>query len=182
MRKDEARNLGLKRRAAISEAQRAAYDQNLFEQMKRCAGGASLVGCYVSVRQEADTRAFLAWCLDTGVPVSVPKTEGRTLAFYRLRSLDDLKPGAYGIPEPCDGEPVSLDDIDVMFVPLSAFDSEHGRTGYGKGYYDSILRDSMRKIGLAYPEQEVDRIETDPWDIRLDKILTPMEPQRKKGV
>ena len=58
-----------------------------------------------------------------------------------------------------------------MFVPLSSFDPDHNRTGYGAGYYDSVLGKCPLKIGLAYREQMVEKIDTDPWDVLLDDVI-----------
>ena len=173
MEKERARREGLARRAALSAETRRRYDASLLWKMKNCAEGAGLIGCYVSMREEPDTRAFLSWCFETGKAVSVPKVEGNTLQFYRIHSFADLAPGCFGVEEPVHGEPVDHSAIDRMFVPLSSFDRRSHRTGYGKGYYDSVLLPSMKTIGIAYPEQYVERIDTDPWDVPLDIILLP---------
>ena len=173
MEKERARREGLARRAALSQETRRRYDASLLEKMKACAEQTDLIGCYVSMREEPDTRTFLSWCFETGRAVCVPKVTGNTLQFYPICSFADLKPGCFGVEEPFHGEPVDLSGIDKMFVPLSSFDGRNHRTGYGKGYYDSVLLPTMETIGIAYPQQYVERIDTDPWDVPLDIILLP---------
>lgn len=173
MDKQSARILGMQRRAGINAELKAAYDRSLFEKMKDASRSAALVGCYVSMKQEADTKAFLSWCFEHHILVAVPKTEEGTISFFRITSFEDLAPGNFAVEEPVKGTPVSVNEIDLMFVPLSSFDQERHRTGYGRGYYDSVLSPEMRKVGIAYPEQEVPFIEADPWDVTLDEIILP---------
>ena len=165
--------MGLMKRRQISDDRRRIYDALILNEMKELAAGASLICCYVSMKDEADTRAFLNWCFENNRPVAVPKTGSRTLTFHRIHSPADLKPGVFGVLEPAGDETVDPSFIDLMFVPLSAFDRQGHRTGYGKGYYDSVLTQTMQKVGIAYPEQEVDRIEPDPWDVTLDAVICP---------
>ena len=175
MDKQTARHIGLNARASVSAEKRAAYDAALLVRMKRLARHASMVGCYVSRSDEPDTHVFLEWCFQNRIPVAVPKVEGSTLGFYRIASMHDLKPGCFGVLEPEQGTRVAADEIDLVFVPLSSFDAQNNRTGYGKGYYDSILTRAMYKVGIAYPEQQVDQIDADPWDIRLNGMILPDE-------
>lgn len=171
--KHEARSKGLASRHSIPSSVKADYDRLLFARMKEYAGPYQLVGCYVSFGEEADTHAFLNWCFETGRAVAVPKVYENTLRFLCIKSMDDLAPGTFGVMEPFRGTEVPASDIDLMFVPLSSFDEAGNRTGYGRGYYDSVLTDTMVKVGIAYPQQKVDLMERDPWDVPLDVILLP---------
>ena len=71
-----------------------------------------------------------------------------------------------------DNNPIDLSILDINIIPLVGFDIHKNRIGYGKGYYDSILKKSKYNIGIAYPEQEVKCIPVEPWDIPLDEVLT----------
>ena len=63
-------------------------------------------------------------------------------------------------------------------VPLVAFDNKLNRIGYGKGYYDRILKkiDKMKKktifLGIAYSFQRCRRIPVNKYDFKLDYIFT----------
>ena len=94
-----------------------------------------------------------------------------TLQFYKIKSNDDLVPAPFGLLEPNVTEMIPVQKIDMMIVPLSSYDSKNHRTGYGKGYYDSVLCNCINKIGIAFQEQEVDQIDVEPHDVTLDEII-----------
>ncbi|MDR2091262.1 MAG: 5-formyltetrahydrofolate cyclo-ligase [Clostridiales bacterium] len=64
-------------------------------------------------------------------------------------------------------------DLDVIIVPLVAFDKDKNRLGRGKGYYDRFLsKTSAVKIGTAYKAAEVEKIDVDIYDVKMDIIIT----------
>ncbi len=86
-----------------------------------------------------------------------------------------LKRVGFGLSEP--GPEAKEVDPDVVFVPLLAFDLDGNRIGYGKAYYDgglSRLREKKKiiAVGLAFDEQCVDSVPTEPHDQKLDYVLT----------
>lgn len=170
--KKTARQKGLAARAGFSGKEREEASAVIAEEVMRQCRGAASVGIYVSVREEADTRRIIARLLAGNITVAVPRTLEKTLEFRVIRSFDELVPGVWGIPEPVSGRIVSPDKIEVMIVPLSAFDERCQRTGYGRGYYDSVLSEKQKKIGIAFACQQTDLIETDPWDVSLDMVIT----------
>ena len=169
--KKSARKYGLARRAAIPLDLRAEKDRAIQKEIISMIEPVQTVGCYVSMKDEVNTWGILQDCLDKGKSVAVPKVTGNTLVFHRIRSFGDLKEGTFGVREPYRDDPVEPEDIDFMIVPLSCFDEKGNRTGYGKGYYDSILKRCPYKAGIAYSEQKTDQIEPDPWDIPLDTVI-----------
>ena len=87
-----------------------------------------------------------------------------------------VKESEYGIPEPIGGSPANVSELDVVLVPLLAFDKNGHRLGYGKGFYDRFLEDcpvTCKKIGLSFFEVTDQDLPTDPWDIALDYCITP---------
>ena len=50
-----------------------------------------------------------------------------------------IKKNKYNIPEPIDGIEVPNNKLEVVFIPLLAFDEKGNRVGYGKGFYDNML-------------------------------------------
>lgn len=174
--KQEARRSGRQARKALSPEERKKADAQIFAKVKEVLQGTSLIGCYISLPEEADTYGILRYAWKQGIRTAVPKVTGSTLVFHEIGSLDDTRPGAFGVPEPVRERPVRPEDMDLMLVPLAAFDEDNHRVGYGKGYYDSILPGVRNKIGIAYAVQRTGQIETDPWDITLDEIITDIEP------
>ncbi len=171
MDKNTARRKGLAARAALTEKQREEKNAVLYEKAMKLAENCSCIGCYVSMKDEADTHRLINALIKAGKTVAVPRVTGSTLRFYKIHSLQDLQEGTFHVMEPAEINPCMPEETDLMFVPLSAFDSRGNRTGYGRGYYDSVLAQCRYKAGLAYAEQEMDAIEADPWDIPLDEII-----------
>ena len=82
----------------------------------------------------------------------------------------------YGIPEPAGGMHIAPAMLDLVFVPLLAFDKTGHRVGYGKGMYDRFLqqcRPGVRTIGLSLFEPVNVITDTDDRDIRLQSAVTP---------
>jgi len=99
-----------------------------------------------------------------------------TLAHFLLTDATVLKVNSLGIPEPTDGIPIPEAAIEVVFIPLLAFDHQGNRVGYGKGFYDRFLskcNPKTIKIGLSFFTAEEEITEVFPADIPLDYCITP---------
>jgi len=111
------------------------------------------------------------------VAVSVTDVTTGQLTHYPLLPDTVLTENRWGIPEPlAPTHPIPATDVDLVLVPLLAFDMTGHRVGYGKGYYDRFLatcRPDCLKIGLSL-FGPVERItDAESTDIRLDSCLTP---------
>lgn len=98
------------------------------------------------------------------------------LKHYLLTDSTSLQKNRWNVPEPVDGLEVPLSKIDVVFVPLMAFDRKGNRVGYGKGFYDRFLsqcRAGVKKIGLSLFEAEEAIADVSNNDIALDYCITP---------
>lgn len=107
----------------------------------------------------------------------IPKSDFKTgeLTNYLLTDNTVIKKNSYGIPEPIDGIEISNDKIDVVFIPLLAFDKQGNRVGYGKGFYDKFLsqcKPETIKIGLSFFEAEDEIEDVFERDIGLDYCVT----------
>jgi 5-formyltetrahydrofolate cyclo-ligase len=86
-----------------------------------------------------------------------------------------LQRGRFGLDEPIERSAARLDGLDLVVLPLAAFDTNGNRLGYGKGFYDRFLSElspTVLRVGLGFDLQEVDRIETHDRDQPLDIIVT----------
>ena len=114
---------------------------------------------------------------DKEVIVSKSDFDTCSMTHYLLTDNTRLKKNEYGIPEPMDGIQVPDNKIDVVFVPLLAFDTTGHRTGYGKGFYDRFLlncKEDVIKIGLSFFDAEDEKIaDVNSTDIVLDYCVTP---------
>lgn len=135
---------------------------------------------YIDFRKEVATRDLIEICWSSGKQVFVPKVEGKDMNFYRIRSWDEVKPGAWGIPEPLpklptfSGNGCMPEDRPVVIMPGVAFDVKRNRIGYGGGYYDRYLErfESIRKMAAAFECQIVEEIPSEETDIRPDCVVT----------
>lgn len=113
---------------------------------------------------------------DKNIAISKSNFETNTLTNYLLSDNTTLKLNQYNIPEPVNGIEVPNHMIDVVFIPLLAFDKKGNRVGYGKGFYDNFLatcRPNTIKIGLSFFEAEAEIKDVFEGDIALDYCVTP---------
>jgi len=183
------------RHAAGRQLARLALRHRLLARNRR-------IGFYMPAKHEIDVLPLLRAALRMGATCYLPVVPRRALAsagrhklwFTRLagkeQSLD--RPYAawvnnrYGIPEylPRGARRVRVRQLDLLFMPLLGFDSQGWRIGMGGGYYDASLahlRESKTRrlrwrrphlVGVAFSVQEIASAPNDPWDVRLDAILT----------
>lgn len=112
---------------------------------------------------------------DKSVVLSKSDMKTGTMTHLLLQENTLIREGAFGIPEPEDGIEISPELLDVVFVPLLAFNEDGHRVGYGKGYYDRFLakcRPDCLKIGLSFFEAEPFFIH-EIRDFPLDCCITP---------
>ncbi|HWS59951.1 MAG TPA: 5-formyltetrahydrofolate cyclo-ligase [Flavobacterium sp.] len=113
---------------------------------------------------------------DKEIIISRSDFKTREMTHFLLTDNTKIKKNQYNIPEPIDGLEVQTNKIDIVFVPLLAFDKTGHRVGYGKGFYDKFLSECKPetiKIGLSFfePEEKIDDIIED--DMNLDYCVTP---------
>jgi len=110
--------------------------------------------------------------------------KGKELHFAPWRDGEPVAPNRYGIPEPVTPrEWFAPFQLDLVLVPLLAFDRRGHRLGHGGGYYDrsfAFLKDQARPtepllVGVGYAFQEVEQLAAQPWDVTLDYIATERE-------
>lgn len=99
-----------------------------------------------------------------------------TLSHYIWDNNTSLAMNQWGITEPVNGISVNPQQIDLVLVPLLAFDKKGNRVGYGKGFYDRFLSDCRKdtiKAGISFfpPGEEIQDI--DQHDVPLDLCITP---------
>jgi 5-formyltetrahydrofolate cyclo-ligase len=129
-------------------------------------------------KKEIDTEFILHLLSgrDKEIVVSRSDFETRQMTHVLLTENTKIKKNSYHIPEPVNGLEVPARNIDVVFVPLLAFDIYGNRVGYGKGFYDTFLaqcKPETVKIGLSF-FGAVDAIhDVFESDIKLDYCVTP---------
>ena len=69
----------------------------------------------------------------------------------------------------------TIANIDLVVVPMTAFDNQKNRLGMGQGYYDRVLMHMPQaaKVALAFDCQQVDQVPMSTWDVVMDTVVTP---------
>lgn len=150
---------------------------------------ASRIGLYWPADGELDPLPLLRLADGLGkqcyLPVLSPIRVGalrNKLLFARHLPTQRIQANRFGIPEPRGrgrhlARPIALD---LLIVPLVGFDDHCNRIGMGGGFYDRTLAylrhhkhwRRPRLLGLAHECQRITAITRQPWDIRLDAIVT----------
>ena len=113
---------------------------------------------------------------DKEIIISKSDFATREMTHFLLTDNTKIKKNEYNIPEPIDGIEVPSKKIDVVFVPLLAYDTKGNRVGYGKGFYDTFLSEckpDVIKIGLSFFEPEELITDIFEGDVKLDYCVTP---------
>ncbi len=166
------------RRRALSAVELKAAEAAVAAHVQRLPAyaAAPLLIAYVATDFEVPTDTLLAAAHAAGKRLFLPRLAGDRMIFAEHRLGATLRPGAFGIPEPT-GDPCEARHLaDAMAVlPLLAWDDAGGRVGRGGGHYDRAFALAPRPtwlIGLGYAFQQVPRVPADPWDLRLDGVVT----------
>ena len=165
------------RRAAfvrsLSPSRRRELLDALAGQLVGLIPDAGIVAGYTAMGDEIDPARIGA---ALGARYALPYFASRdALMSFRLAHTG-LEDGPFRIPQPtAEATPV---DPDVLLVPLVAADAAGNRLGQGKGHYDRALaglveRKPILTIGLAWDVQIVAHLAPDPWDVPLDRVVTP---------
>jgi 5-formyltetrahydrofolate cyclo-ligase len=113
---------------------------------------------------------------DKEICISKSDFETRKMTHYLLTDNTKIKKNEYNIPEPIDGIEVPSHKMEVVFIPLLAYDTYGNRVGYGKGFYDKFLAEcnpNTIKIGLSFFEPEEVISDINATDIQLNYCVTP---------
>lgn len=131
----------------------------------------------INTLKEVDTSFLITVLQGKDKNIIIPRTVSSTeLKHYLLTDSTRLRLNKLNIPEPIDGIEIKEDKIDVVFIPLLAYDKKGNRVGYGKGYYDIFLaqcKPEVVKIGLSFFEPENEIKDINYYDISLDYCVTP---------
>ena len=154
---------------------RNLLDSNILEDKSRIA-------IYYSVNNEVATMQIIKHLWTKDKELFLPIIKSNQLVFGSYNSGDNLSNNKFDIPEPTTQreELITADVLDLVIVPLVAFDSDCNRLGMGGGYYDRALAfkktssktSSPLLIGLAYELQKVNILEMNSWDIPMDGIIS----------
>ncbi len=173
-------------RLALSKNQQQHMSSLAIQRLQRSVPfrSAKNIAIYLPVRGEIDPsqlpkfgRAGQQFYLPV---LSLYKQHG--LVFVRWNKRTRFRLNQYQIPEPIIrySQLKSARKLDLVVMPLLAFDPAGSRLGMGGGYYDRSFAFKMRSeqirkptlLGIAYQFQQVESLPRQPWDVPLDAIAT----------
>jgi len=131
----------------------------------------------IAVKKEINTEYLLHILQGRDKTIIVPKViiGNPNMDHLLLQDNTVLKISNYGVPEPVSGIEIQPSQIEVVFIPLLAYDEKGNRIGYGGGYYDRFLSKCNPEtifIGLSFFEPE-NMIPSEETDIPLHFCVTP---------
>jgi len=137
------------------------------------------IACYLPRTTEFDSTPLIEAIWESKKHCYLPVVADHAtplLHFVPYHYGDALRPNKYAILEPANrSKQRHIDELDLAFLPLLAFDKAGHRLGSGGGYYDRSFADKKFKpilLGLGYSIQEADGLPADPWDVPLEGVLT----------
>lgn len=140
---------------------------------------ASTIACYVNKGSEVQTRPLIRKALAAQKKVLVPiiKKDDPELIFSEIPRLYELSPGPFGImePNPSKRKPRDVSISDMVIVPGIVFDVYGHRIGWGRGYYDRVMKKlwpGSASIGVCFDIQLVDQIPVEQFDLPVKILVT----------
>ena len=179
----ELRRLCLDRRRALGGSYRRAASRAIARKLIRSRdfARARRIAVYLSLDDEVDIDLIIRAAWRGGKSAYAPCLgRKRSMSFRALDEHTPIAQNAFGIPEPVGSLAIPVRELDLVIVPLVAFDTALHRIGMGGGYYDRCFaftkhrHNSLppRLLGVAFTSQRVARIDTAPWDIPLSRVVS----------
>lgn len=184
MTKQELRKIYKEKRLALKEHERMKLDDLLLIQLQKLPLGYDidyLLSYWPLLHHaEPDSHLFTRY-LQHAIPAlhtCYPKSDFDTGEMTAVLVNDEtsFEENSYYIPEPINGQEVLPTDLDLVLVPLLAFDKAGYRVGYGKGFYDRFLqqcKEDVVTIGFSFFEAVSEINDTHQFDVPLSFCITP---------
>lgn len=177
MTKQEARKYFLNQRNLLSENTIQEYSLAIIDQIKNSTilrSNTFHIFLSIQEKKEVDTNEIIKFLWKNNKKVYVSKVEGNILRHYNFLPETKLKKSKWGILEPYNENPITIDRLECIFLPLLAYDLRGNRVGYGKGYYDRFVKNypKAEKIGLSFfnPVTKIEDLHME--DVPMDSIIT----------
>jgi 5-formyltetrahydrofolate cyclo-ligase len=178
-------------RHALSAKDVAAASKNIAEKFwhSTISEHAKSIAIYQATAGEVDCRPLLEIAWARNLRVFAPILAGKQLNFAALNSDSEVTKNRFGILEPVytNDTLVNPMELDIVIVPLLAFDTSLNRLGMGAGYYDRTFSFSKQQVGhpqpllvgIGYSFQHVAALEAQSWDVPMHVVITESECLKK---
>ena len=182
MTKKEARKIFKEKRNAITESERLKWDDLVLIQFQSLdLPYVDFVLSFYPIYENKEINTFIITdylhfknpALNICYPKMMPGNQMQAIA---CNADSVFEANEYGILEPLDTDSVDPTQLDLVMIPLLAFDEKGYRVGYGKGYYDRFLkncREDCLKVGFSYFEAVPGIEDAAEFDVPLDLCITP---------
>jgi len=182
MQKSQIRKSFNEQRKALSTLEVKALSQELLRQFQKFDfSNVTSIHIFLPIieKKEPDTFILIDWLLITRpeIKIIVPKAdfESAMMTHHVYPGREGLSKNLFNILEPLDSDP-HHDEVDMVLVPMLAFDLKGYRVGYGKGFYDRFLQTiNPLKVGLCFfpPIESIEDV--NEYDVRMDLCITPAQ-------
>jgi 5-formyltetrahydrofolate cyclo-ligase len=164
-----------------------AHSRLMSHQAKACRAlhNAKRIAFYLANDGEMDPTPLLELACKAGKTCYLPilrSRPSRSLWFGEYKPGQTLALNRFGIPEPITRHHKIIKPwgLDVVIMPLVAFDLDGNRLGMGGGFYDRSFAykksrshwKTPKLIGVAHEIQRVSHLPSNPWDIPLNGVIT----------
>lgn len=182
----DIRQLKRSQRRALSKTEQQQHSEALSRNTEALETYRSSqhIAFYIANDGEIDPQLLMEHAQLAGKDVYLPVLSPQENSLYFAPFVTDsqLALNRFNIPEPvCQPSAwKTADQLDLLLLPLVAFDTHGNRMGMGGGFYDRtlayLLRGHLPKkpvlAGLAHEIQKVKQLQSQSWDIPLDYIIT----------
>ena len=169
------------KRRSISTSKRVHFAMSLAHQVKKLANfqNGQKIAIFLPNDGEIDPKYIQNFLKKRQIGIYLPILVDKSLKFAKIGK--NFRKNRFGIPEPKNTQILSANRMNIIFMPLVGFDKNKNRIGMGGGFYDRTLGFKQRQksfnnpklYGLAFDCQQVDKLEAQPWDVKLDAVITP---------
>lgn len=174
--KAQLRRTALKERSLYNAHQRQTANKSIAQKVIALIRTIKprTLNTYLSIDTEVDTGPIVSYCLDNHISLSAPRISGPNLTLHTITGPNDLTQGIWKIREPKTHLPqIDPMKVDIFIVPGLMFDAAGYRLGYGKGYYDRLLKNTPgEKIGIINTNQFVYELPKSHYDIPVNCIVS----------
>lgn len=158
-------------RKTLNPETKKIYDQSIVDQIRKDQDyiDAKIVSIFIPMNHEID---LLDLIKDDKIFL-IPRVDLNDMVFVKYEKDMEFVKSSFGVKEPNQDVSIYEGQIDYMVTPALAISKDLYRIGYGKGFYDRYIQKVRPKkvMGVIYPFQEIEKIEYDQYDQKLDGYI-----------
>jgi len=175
--KIQERNSISKKEIALAEKNTATHFINIFGELNF-----EKVSIYFPINNEVPTETITRYIRELGKKCYLPLIDkdlnNKEMEFSEFTSEVSLAKNKFNVPEPLNGSLTIASELELVIMPLVAFDNKGYRLGMGKGYYDFTFKNfELTKgkifLGLAYDFQKTESCYPEEHDLKMDAVICP---------